>query len=62
MAPFGFKLWENAFQTIPDISFFVAPIFWRAIFFKKWQLIFVRIMDIFSTKNFAEKKMFDVEK
>jgi len=22
MAPFGFKLWENAFQTIPDISFF----------------------------------------
>ena len=24
MAPFGFKLWENAFQTIPDISFFDA--------------------------------------
>ena len=22
MAPFGLKLWENAFQTIPDISFF----------------------------------------
>ena len=22
MAPFGFKLWENAFQTIPDISSF----------------------------------------
>ena len=22
MAPFGFKLWQNAFQTIPDISFF----------------------------------------
>ena len=22
MAPFGFKLWENAFQMIPDISFF----------------------------------------
>ena len=21
MAPFGLKLWENAFQTIPDISF-----------------------------------------
>ena len=22
MAPFGLKLWENAFQTIPNISFF----------------------------------------
>ena len=22
MAPIGVKLWENAFQTIPDISFF----------------------------------------
>ena len=22
MAPFGLKLWENAFQAIPDISFF----------------------------------------
>ena len=21
MAPFGLKLWENAFQTIPNISF-----------------------------------------
>ena len=24
MAPFGFKLWENAFQMIPDVSFFDA--------------------------------------
>ena len=24
IAPFGLKLWENAFQTIPDISFFDA--------------------------------------
>ena len=24
MAPFGLKLWENAFQRIPDISFFHA--------------------------------------
>ena len=24
MAPIGSKLWENAFQTIPDISFFDA--------------------------------------
>ena len=24
MAPIGLKLWENAFQVIPDISFFDA--------------------------------------
>ena len=24
MPPFGLKLWENAFQMIPDISFFDA--------------------------------------
>ena len=24
MAPFGLKLWEDAFQTIPNISFFDA--------------------------------------
>ena len=24
MAPFGFKLWENAFQMIPNISLFDA--------------------------------------
>ena len=24
MAPFGLKLWENAFQTIPHITFFDA--------------------------------------
>ena len=33
MAPFGFKLWENAFQTIPNISFFDAEkIFLAKIF------------------------------
>ena len=26
MAPFGLKLWENAFHMIPDISFFVGKI------------------------------------
>ena len=32
MAPFGLKLWENAFQTIPDISSFdVEKNFWRAL-------------------------------
>ena len=30
MAPFGLKLWENAFQTIPDFSSFdVEKKFWR---------------------------------
>ena len=33
MAPFGLKLWENAFQTIPNISFFDAEkIFLAKIF------------------------------
>ena len=37
MAPFGLKLWENAFQTIPNISFFDAerPKFLMKIFAKK---------------------------
>ena len=40
MAPFGLKLWENAFQTIPNISFstpkkFFWPKFLMKIFAKK---------------------------
>ena len=31
--PIGVKLWENAFQTIPDIQFFNAQINFEAIFF-----------------------------
>ena len=35
MAPFGLKLWENAFQTIPNISFFDAEkIFWPKFLMK----------------------------
>ena len=34
MALFGEKLWENAFQTIPDIQFFDAQKNFLAIFFK----------------------------
>ena len=42
MAPFGLKLWENAFQTIPDISFFdvekkMANIFDKTIHQKKFR-------------------------
>ena len=33
MAPFGLKLWENAFQTIPNISFFDAEKFFLAKIF-----------------------------
>ena len=33
MAPFGLKLWENAFQTIPNISFFDAENFFLAKIF-----------------------------
>ena len=32
MAPFGLKLWENAFQTIPNISFFDAENIFLATF------------------------------
>ena len=43
MAPFGLKLWENAFQTIPNISFFDAEKFFLANFFDE---------------NFRKKKKF----
>ena len=33
MAPFGLKLWENAFWVIPDISFFDVQLF---VFRKNW--------------------------
>ncbi len=35
MAPFGLKLWENAFQTIPDISFSDAEKKFGRFFCKK---------------------------
>ena len=35
MAPVDVKLWENAFQTIPDISFFNAQNIFLAIFLSK---------------------------
>ena len=41
MAPFDLKLWENAFQTIPDISFFDVEK-------KNWR--------VFSIKSFIQKK------
>ena len=45
MAPFGLKLWENAFQTIPNISFFDAEKNFLAKF----------LMKIFVKKNFRRK-------
>ena len=41
MAPIGVKLWENAFQTIPNISFFDAE-----------QIFLAKIFD----ENFRKKK------
>ena len=35
MAPSGVKLWENAFQAIPNISFFNVQKNFSAIFFSK---------------------------
>ena len=45
MAPFGLKLWENAFQMIPDISFFDVEK-------KKWRKFSIK----FSSKNFFDGK------
>ena len=39
MAPIGAKLWENAFQTIPDISLFDA----------------IFVFEIFAMKHFVRK-------
>ena len=46
MAPFGLKLWENAFQTIPNISFFDAE---KKIFWQKF------LMKIFAKKKIRRK-------
>ena len=45
MAPIGVKLWENAFQTIPNTSFFDAEKFFLAKFFD----------ENFRQKNFRRK-------
>ena len=39
MAPIGVKLWENAFQTICNISFFdVRKKFWMKFFSQKQKM------------------------
>ena len=49
MAPIGAKRWENAFQVIPDISFFDAhEHFWRQKFLS--EKIFVNTPKFFSAK------------
>ena len=52
MAPFGLKLWGNAFQTIPDVSFFDAE-----NVKKNWGLTI-----FFSDNKCCRKKCFGVEK
>ena len=49
MAPFGLKLWENAFQMIPNISFVDAGN--QKNRFKKFDNMFVG--KFFAGKNFA---------
>ena len=41
MAPIGAKLWENAFQTIPDVSFFDGQKFLFVEIFGSRTLIFI---------------------
>ncbi len=50
MAPFGFKLWENAFQIIPDISFFDAEKHRQTNLSKTISL--EKFLDDFFTKKF----------
>ena len=74
MAPFGLKLWENAFQTIPDISFFDAENqknaeLWMAVYpsnmapfgLKLWENAFQTIPNIsfFDAEKIFLAKIFD---
>ena len=71
MAPIGLKLWENAFQAIPDISFFdvekfvsklrtaVYPLRMAPFGLKLWENAFQMIPDILCSdveKNLLTKK------
>ena len=55
MAPFGLKLWENAFQTIPDISFFeVEKHFWQKMFddfFSETKLSLLEDLPVLTRRN-----------
>ena len=46
MAPIGVKLWENAFQTIPNISFFNAENFFLAKFFDENFFLYFEEIDL----------------
>ena len=72
MASFGFKLWENVFQTIPDISFFDAESIKQFCFaklstavypprmapfgLKLWENVFQTIPDISFSDAESKKK------
>ena len=51
MAPIGAKLWETAFQTIPDISFFDAEKTKKKFFFVElWMAVYPSNMAAFGLK------------
>ena len=69
MAPFGLKLWENAFQTIPNISFFDAESIKKIDFLKNFEAIYSSRMAPFGLKLWENAfqmisniSFFDVEK
>ena len=51
-APFGLKIWENAFQTIPNISFFDAEKVVLAKFFDEN----FRQLNLTQKKNSSENR------
>ena len=59
MAPIGFKLWENAFQTICNVSFFDAEKKCWAVFFQNEEIMGQSTK--FFEKNLTKKNV-DIEK
>ena len=64
MAPIGVKLWENAFQTIPDNSFFDAQTICLAIFyFKNFGVdLFARILRFGGARIFERHRQIPRQK
>ena len=61
MALFGFKLWENAFPTIPDISFFDSEIFFSGQHFdpKMYFLFEKKHLPLFGELRQTSQDLFD---
>ena len=56
MAPIGAKLWENALQTIPDISFFDAEKTKKKFFSSNFEWPFTPRIWLRSASNFGKMR------